>query len=320
MGYFRQHRGRGDLKIFFENPHRMAPKKPGEGLKKRDAKKLVDEKMFGMKNKGKSAKLKKMANDLEASYTKGKAQKPKKKEEESDEYEYTVYRPAQKVPVGVDPKAVLCMYARGGQCKKGDKCKFSHDLAAAGPAQDKEQVQPQAADPAGRAAAPEKICRHYIDALKSKKHGPSWKCPNGPSCPNRHMPPEGYSVKDEVEKEEGSISLEEYIETERQDLKGPQTPMTAELFNRWKAEQEEVREKRHAEEERIKEGNLRLGKLVPSGKDLFVYNPDLFVDDEEALEYDYHAREEADVEESSESEASPEVAEGIEKLKISVDR
>ena len=32
---------------------------------------------------------------------------------------------------GVDPKSVLCAFFKSGQCKKGDKCKFSHDLNVA---------------------------------------------------------------------------------------------------------------------------------------------------------------------------------------------
>ena len=34
----------------------------------------------------------------------------------------------QKVPFGVDPKTVLCVYFKAGHCDKGSKCKFSHDL------------------------------------------------------------------------------------------------------------------------------------------------------------------------------------------------
>lgn len=34
----------------------------------------------------------------------------------------------QKVPLGVDPKTVLCAFFKAGQCEKGAKCKFSHDL------------------------------------------------------------------------------------------------------------------------------------------------------------------------------------------------
>lgn len=30
--------------------------------------------------------------------------------------------------IGVDPKSILCEFFKVGQCTKGFKCKFSHDL------------------------------------------------------------------------------------------------------------------------------------------------------------------------------------------------
>lgn len=41
-----------------------------------------------------------------------------------------IFRPVatQKIEKGVDPKSVLCAFFKQGQCTKGDKCKFSHDL------------------------------------------------------------------------------------------------------------------------------------------------------------------------------------------------
>lgn len=35
---------------------------------------------------------------------------------------------SQKIDKGVDPKSVLCAFFKSGQCGKGNKCKFSHDL------------------------------------------------------------------------------------------------------------------------------------------------------------------------------------------------
>ena len=35
----------------------------------------------------------------------------------------------QRVPFGVDPKTVVCIFYKQGNCEKGKKCKFSHDLS-----------------------------------------------------------------------------------------------------------------------------------------------------------------------------------------------
>ena len=32
------------------------------------------------------------------------------------------------ISLGADPKSVVCAFFKQGQCQKGDKCKFSHDL------------------------------------------------------------------------------------------------------------------------------------------------------------------------------------------------
>jgi hypothetical protein len=58
----------------------------------------------------------------------------KKKEEESarekelsELFKVAISQP--KVPLGVDPKSIVCEFFRHGQCAKGFKCKFSHDLS-----------------------------------------------------------------------------------------------------------------------------------------------------------------------------------------------
>ncbi|KAI5170745.1 hypothetical protein NEFER03_0204 [Nematocida sp. LUAm3] len=261
--------------------------KAKETIKPKDAKKLVDEQMFGMKNKGKSAKLKKIASTLEASYMRGKGKSSHEQE--------TVQEVYQKVPVGIDPKAVFCINYKNNLCNKEEACKFSHEPDAEKRAKilfklAEEKKATEEHKPVQRKdLKDEKICKYYIDALKTGKHNPKWVCPNGNACPEKHAPPEGYSLKDEGTKE---ITIEEYIETERLKLPEKQTPMTEDLFNKWKKDREAEKHKERRDTERIKEENIRLGKFIPSGKDLFVYNPNIFVDDEEALEYDYNAREE----------------------------
>ncbi|KAI5181402.1 hypothetical protein NEOKW01_1596 [Nematocida sp. AWRm80] len=260
-----------------------------EAMKPKDAKKAVDEQMFGMKNKGKSTKLKKMASALEASYTKGKGKKPEEKPKETEMM--PVYEVIQKIPVGVDPKTVLCTNFKNGVCSKGTSCKFSHET-------NPEKRIPKTTAETGTSTKPvnpatslkdEKICKYYIDALKTGKYNPKWVCPIGNTCQSKHSPPEGYSLKDEAQPE---ITIEDYIEIERHKLPEKQTPMTEELFHQWKKERELQKEKERKDQEKIKEGNIQLGKLLPTGKDLFVYKPDVFVDDEEALDCDYNAREE----------------------------
>lgn len=35
----------------------------------------------------------------------------------------------QKIEKGADPKSIVCAFFKQGQCSKGDRCKFSHDLS-----------------------------------------------------------------------------------------------------------------------------------------------------------------------------------------------
>lgn len=290
----------------------MTKKGAGKGkdaVKPKDAKKIVEEQMFGMKNKNKSSKLKKLASTLEASYMRGR--KEERKEEKPD------VGVLQKVPVGIDPKTVFCINYKNGVCQKdSNECKFSHEPNAekriallmqegqrkkeqALEAAEKKRIEAERIEKEKKekkekstTAAPERICKYYIDALKTGKHNPKWVCPIGSACQDKHSPPEGYSLKDAFEED---ITIEEYIEVERAKLPEKQMPMTAELFERWKKEREQQKIRDEKEKEKIKEGNIRLGKILPSGKDLFVYKPDLFVDDEEAMECDYNAREEEEI-------------------------
>ncbi|KAI5192339.1 hypothetical protein NEMIN01_1953 [Nematocida minor] len=281
----------------------MAKKeKTKEQIKPKEAKKLVADQMFGMKNKGKSAKLKKLASSLEASYLKGKPQKEEKKAEEPV---YEVYEVLQKVPVGADPANILCVnFKTNKKCSKGENCKFSHDV-------NRKQSSPVVAQEQKKEKEAEKqekpVCKHYIDALKTGKHNPKWVCPNGNACSGKHSPPEGYILREEAE-EIDSITQEEMLEEKRANLPKIHTKMTEEIYKQWKEKRERMKIEQKQEEEKVREGNIRLGKLLPSGRDLFVYNPKIFIDDEEAMEYDYNAREE---EVESDEEMAEQMKEGL---------
>jgi hypothetical protein len=56
--------------------------------------------------------------------------KAKLEEEKRAKEEAALLKPVQtqKIPFGVDPKTVLCAFYKAGNCEKGTKCKFSHDV------------------------------------------------------------------------------------------------------------------------------------------------------------------------------------------------
>ncbi|VDP90379.1 unnamed protein product [Echinostoma caproni] len=74
-------------------------------------------------------KQKQKVIELERLEREKQEKKEKKKLEKAELNE--LFKPVtelQKCAKGVDPKSVLCIFYKQGQCTKGDKCKFSHDL------------------------------------------------------------------------------------------------------------------------------------------------------------------------------------------------
>jgi hypothetical protein len=55
--------------------------------------------------------------------------KQKAEEEKRRKEEVALLKPVQmqKIPPGVDPKTILCVFFKAGACEKGNKCKFSHN-------------------------------------------------------------------------------------------------------------------------------------------------------------------------------------------------
>lgn len=257
-----------------------------------------------------------------------------------------LFKPAvqqQKVPFGVDPKTVLCVYFKAGSCLKGDKCKFSHDpnverkAAKINLYQDQRQEdtmenwnEEQLAEVVTKKHGPgiktttDLVCNYFLEAIEQRKYGWFWECPNGPTCKYRHALPPGFVLKRKEEKrleDKEEISLEEFLETERHNIKKC-NPVTAESFAKWKLDR---KAKQEAEEKALakkKEAEVKSGRFnMISGRELFTYQPDLFMggDDDEAMEVDYTQREEEGEETPQPMDESVFLDESLENLEIEDD-
>lgn len=214
-------------------PPKKTEAKPGSS-KKPSASKLVEDRTFGMKNKkgaqnqrqiaqmalnlknGGTAEEKKKAADKAAREKEKKAAEDAKRDIEA-----MMNRPAQvqKVPFGVDPKTVVCIFYKKGNCEKGKKCKFSHDLSIERKTEkrnlysDTREEEEEAKKPQETSAdwdeeklrdvvlskkgnqqtGTDKVCKHFIAAIEDGKYGWFWICPNGgDKCMYKHALPPGY--------------------------------------------------------------------------------------------------------------------------------
>ncbi|XP_057981861.1 zinc finger CCCH domain-containing protein 11 [Malania oleifera] len=283
--------------------------------------KIVEDKTFGLKNKNKSKNVQKYVQSLQQSVQpkpdSSKAAAKKKKEEEkarekelSDLFKIAVSQP--KVPVGVDPKSILCEFYKVGQCAKGFKCKFSHDLNVQRKGEkidlysDKrdeetmedwdqatlEKVVESKKKEYNQNKPTEIVCKYFLEAVEKKQYGWFWDCPNGgKDCHYRHALPPGYVLKSQMkallEEESEKMPIEEEIENQRAKTT-TSTPMTAELFFQWKNKKMEEREAGLAAQRAERAKNDRM-----SGRELFLSDSSLFVDDVEAYEK-YQREEEAE--------------------------
>ncbi len=210
----------------------MPPKKADKGgAKKADSKKVVEDKTFGMKNK-KGAVAKKtiaqmhssMASSPSAAEQKrreeAKAREKKAAEDAKKEAELLLAKPVQvqKVPFGVDPKTVVCIFFKKGNCEKGKKCKFAHDLDVERKVEKKNLYQDTRAEEeeakkqetsadwdeeklrsvvlskkGNQRTTTDKVCKFFIQAIEDGKYGWFWICPNGgDKCMYKHALPPGY--------------------------------------------------------------------------------------------------------------------------------
>ncbi|CAJ0754887.1 5354_t:CDS:2 [Entrophospora sp. SA101] len=202
----------------------MPPKKTNQQSdksKQKDKQKIVEDKTFGLKNKKKSAKVQQQIKQIQNQ----------------------VMQPGNNkalVPFGVDPKTVLCQFFKAGQCQKGDKCKFSHDMAVERKSTKIDLYTDARADEAKKNDTIDKwdqkkleevvtskhgnpktttdiVCKYFLEAIENQKYGWFWECPNGgKACKYKHALPPGFVLKSKKVKEEeiDEITLEEFLETE----------------------------------------------------------------------------------------------------------
>ncbi|KAK3915447.1 Zinc finger CCCH domain-containing protein 15-like protein [Frankliniella fusca] len=207
---------------------------------------------------------------------------------------------------GADPKSVVCAFYKQGQCTKGNKCKFSHDLAMERKAEkrslyvdmrdgDEEDDNMENWDEQKLAEVVEKkhgeaekkkpttdiICKYFLDAVEKSKYGWFWSCPNGPTCIYRHALPPGFVLKKDKKKEKKEeISLEDLIERERAALGSKLTKVTLETFIAWKKRKLKEKAENAAKEEEKKRQDFKAGRQVGiSGREMFSFNPELAAGD-----------------------------------------
>ncbi|KAJ3368327.1 hypothetical protein GGF31_006418 [Allomyces arbusculus] len=288
----------------------MPPKKNDSKKAAEKAKaKVVADKTFGLKNKNKSAKVQKFVEEVKKQAA-GPAQRkrqedsgPSKKELEAQKKAELaeLFKPIQaqqKIPFGTDPKTVLCVFFKSGQCQKGSKCKFSHDVnverkgAKIDLYTDKRKEQENdtmdkwdqsklesviKSKHGNPRTTTDIVCKYFLEAIENAKYGWFWVCPNGgDTCKYKHALPPGYVLKAKDAKknddDEEKISLEEFLESERHKLGSNLTPVTYETFMEWKRKRLEKQAADEAEKNKAKEAAVKAGrKQGLSGRDLFTF-------------------------------------------------
>ncbi|KAL4802179.1 hypothetical protein BDV18DRAFT_67092 [Aspergillus unguis] len=214
----------------------------------------------------------KTADEKRKAAEKERREAEKKAAEQAKKEALELFKPVQvqKVPFGVDPKTVLCQFYKQGHCEKGKKCKFSHDLNVERKAQkkdlytdsreaeeekkkadtmeqwDEEKLRTVVLSKHGNPkTTTDKVCKYFIDAVENQKYGWFWVCPNGGNkCMYKHSLPPGFVLKTKEQRAAekalmdksplNTLTLEDWLESERHKLTGELTPVTPETFAKWK--------------------------------------------------------------------------------------
>jgi len=329
-------------------PPKKAADKPSKKTEAKKKEKVIEDKTFGLKNK-KGTKNQKYIAQVEKQVKSGGDPRARKVEEERaaekkrkedakrlEEEKKALFKPVmtQKVENGVDPKSVFCAFFKQGLCKKGDKCKFSHDpdierksakrsiYTDTSKDQENDNMDDwddeKLADVIGQKHGNEKkndtdiICKYFLDAVENSKYGWFWSCPNGgKECKYRHALPPGFVLKKDKKKEdkEEKTSIEELIEQKRTELSAQNktlTPVNLQTFVAWKKRKLREKADREKKDNEDKKKKMKSGLTVGmSGRDMFLFDPKMVSnedDDEEGGEaYDLAKMSKDNDEESEEA-------------------
>ncbi|XP_069790874.1 zinc finger CCCH domain-containing protein 15 [Narcine bancroftii] len=321
----------------------MPPKKsssqPSKKIEQKKKEKIIEDKTFGLKNK-KGAKqqkfIKTVTNQVKHGQAGGKQipfgdERKSKKEDKKKELQELneLFKPvvvAQKISKGADPKSVVCAFFKQGQCTKGDKCKFSHDLTLERKSEKRsiyvdardeelekdtmdnwdvkkleEVVQKKHGDAEHKKTSI--VCKHFLEAIENNKYGWFWICPGGgDSCMYRHALPPGFVLKKNQKKEvKEEISLEDLIEKERAALGPEVTRITLETFLEWKKRKRREKIEKSLQDLEKRKADFNAGKAFGvSGREVFEFRPELInADDDEADDAHYPQEQNEEVEEAA---------------------
>jgi len=272
-------------------------------------KKVVADATFGMKNK-KGKKGQEITQSIQHSGSKQEkqkadaaAQRKAEKQAKWDKEQETALlfkkveekQKPQVVPLGVNPKSVLCQYFKKGYCQEGEKCKFAHNFEVENKAATKDMYtdtretvsaiemtdmkdwdentlrsilkKKEMGRPVNASA---QVCKHFVAAIEANKWGWFWECPNGNNtCIYRHALPPDYVLKKDMKKDKiETRSLEAVLEEERANLTGTGVKVTPETFAAWKEKIRKQKEKDAKKAGQMRQQELKSGKARMTGREI----------------------------------------------------